>query len=695
VNPTTIQLLRNGESLVGDFEFLIDNSRVVFRPAFGLMPNTSYYIDISNQIFDVSQPSLPLAQGVSQSFTTADVVTQPFIEYLEPPAGSVGAIVQLVGEGFDPNPANEQVYFNGNDAVILQTGLTSVATKVPLGATPGPLYAIVNGQQSNDQYFYVIPATTAPCDEITANVGTGAHSEDVDILPDGGLAYVTNSGSNTVSVIDMNTATILTTIPVGETPLKIDINPAGTLAYVTNFHSHTVSVIDLSTNTVIHTIPVGVNPYGVVVTPDGSRVYVANYTSKDISIIDVDPNSGGFDMVVASVGTESQNRDIEIAPDGGLALVAGSGGVLILNTDPNDIDFNQVVARVNTESETNEIDIIPEGGLALATTIDGNIVMIDALPSSDAFGQVIAKVSTESEATDLAIGPEGMFVYITNVDYNTVSVYKLEYGGVSGSQGSYNLNLKLVLINTIDVKEAPHGLVVDAVAERVLVTHDVEKGSVTTINICCGPLVIGSAIGNLVTSIRNAIDAGILSKGNGNALLVKLDHVLARVSKDRIDEAIGQLNAFINQVITFVEDGTLPPQIGNEWIEAAKAIIQQLMVDQGKGYEFGMGNQLQDPGLPVDLRLRQNYPNPFSQSTRIDFEIPKYHEGISVPVLMRLYNTSGQVVKTLVSMDMEPGRYSIAWDATKDDGTRVADGIYLLEMRAGDERKVMNISVIK
>jgi YVTN family beta-propeller protein len=695
VNGATIRLLWNGEPLVGDFEFLLDNSRVVYRPAFDLMANTTYDIEISDQIFDVSQPSQHLAQGVFQSFTTADVVTQPFIEYLEPPAGSIGAIVQLVGEGFDPNPANEMVYFNGNDAVILQTGLTSIATKVPLGATPGPVYAIVNGQQSNDQYFYVIPATTAPCDEITANVNTGAHSEDVDILPDGGLAYVTNSGSNTVSVIDMNMAVIQQNIAVGETPLKIDINPAGTLAYVTNFHSHTVSVIDLSTNTVIHTIPVGVNPYGVVVTPDGSRVYVANYTSKDISIIDVDPNSGGFDMVVASVGTESQNRDIEIAPDGGLALVAGSGGVLILNTDPNDIDFNQVVARVNTESETNEIDIIPEGGLALATTIDGNIVMIDVLPSSDAFGQVIAKVNTESEATDLAIGPEGMFVYMTNVDYNTVSVYKLEYGGVSGSQGSYNLNLKLVLINTIDVKEAPHGLVVDAVAERVLITHDVEKGSVTTINICCGPLVIESAIGNLVTSIRNAIDAGILSKGNGNALLVKLDHVLARVSKDRINEAIGQLNAFINQVITFVEDGTLPPQIGSEWIEAAKAIIQQLMVDQGKGYEFGMGNQLQDPGLPVDLRLQQNYPNPFSQSTRIDFEIPKYHEGISVPVLMRLYNTSGQVVKTLVSMDMEPGRYSIAWDASKDDGTRVADGIYLLEMWAGDERKVMHVSVIK
>ena len=42
---------------------------------------------------------------------------------------------------------------------------------------------------------------------------------------------------------------------------------AQTRAYVANFGSDTVSVIDTATNTVVATIPVGLNPFGVAITP--------------------------------------------------------------------------------------------------------------------------------------------------------------------------------------------------------------------------------------------------------------------------------------------------------------------------------------------------------------------------------------------------------------------------------------------
>ena len=42
-------------------------------------------------------------------------------------------------------------------------------------------------------------------------------------------------------------------------------------AYVTNFCSNTIAVIDVDTNTVVTTIPVGLNPFGVTITPDGAR----------------------------------------------------------------------------------------------------------------------------------------------------------------------------------------------------------------------------------------------------------------------------------------------------------------------------------------------------------------------------------------------------------------------------------------
>ncbi|MEV6841793.1 hypothetical protein AB0N17_46790, partial [Streptomyces sp. NPDC051133] len=50
----------------------------------------------------------------------------------------------------------------------------------------------------------------------------------------------------------------------------------GTFAYVTNSISSTVSVIDTATNTVTATVPVGNFPNFVAVSQDGSHVYVTN-----------------------------------------------------------------------------------------------------------------------------------------------------------------------------------------------------------------------------------------------------------------------------------------------------------------------------------------------------------------------------------------------------------------------------------
>jgi YVTN family beta-propeller protein len=55
--------------------------------------------------------------------------------------------------------------------------------------------------------------------------------------------------------------------------------------------SNTVSVIDTTTNTVIDTVNVGTKPYGVAVTPDGTEVYVANDKENTVSVIDTDTNT--------------------------------------------------------------------------------------------------------------------------------------------------------------------------------------------------------------------------------------------------------------------------------------------------------------------------------------------------------------------------------------------------------------------
>lgn len=61
----------------------------------------------------------------------------------------------------------------------------------------------------------------------------------------------------------MATNTLIDTIPVALSPDQVTIIPDGTRAYVTNQGSNTVSVIDIATNTVITNVPVGFAPTGI------------------------------------------------------------------------------------------------------------------------------------------------------------------------------------------------------------------------------------------------------------------------------------------------------------------------------------------------------------------------------------------------------------------------------------------------
>ncbi|CLN36095.1 Conserved protein of uncharacterised function PE-PGRS family protein [Mycobacterium tuberculosis] len=102
----------------------------------------------------------------------------------------------------------------------------------------------------------------------------------------GGNIYVTNQGSNTVSVIDPVTNTVTGSITDGNGPSGVAVSPVTGLVFVTNFDSNTVSVIDPTTNTVTGSpITVGTAPTGVAVNPVTGEVYVTNFAGDTVSVI--------------------------------------------------------------------------------------------------------------------------------------------------------------------------------------------------------------------------------------------------------------------------------------------------------------------------------------------------------------------------------------------------------------------------
>ena len=82
--------------------------------------------------------------------------------------------------------------------------------------------------------------------------------------------------------------------------------------------------------------------------------------------------------------------------------------------------------------------------------------------------------------------------------------------------------------------------------------------------------------------------------------------------------------------------------------------------------------------IPDYFALHQNYPNPFNPSTQISFDVPQSAEHI----MLNVYNILGQNVSTLVNGVMNPGQYTMEWNATDEVGNPVASGIYFYELRS-------------
>jgi hypothetical protein len=101
------------------------------------------------------------------------------------------------------------------------------------------------------------------------------------------------------------------------------------------------------------------------------------------------------------------------------------------------------------------------------------------------------------------------------------------------------------------------------------------------------------------------------------------------------------------------------------------------MVDD---FTMNLGNQSNEqPITPViTTALNGNFPNPFNPNTTISYSVKG-----TQPVVVEIFNTKGQKVKTLVNETKAEGNHKIAWDGTDDNNVKVSSGVYFYKMNAG------------
>lgn len=232
-------------------------------------------------------------------------------------------------------------------------------------------------------------------------------------------AWVTNGGSNSVTVLDLVNMTTVATIPVGSDPTAVAVNPARNEVYVANTGSASVSVIDAVRNKVVATIPVHRAPSSIYVDGTGERAWVANAGSNNVSVLDL-----GKGREIAAVGAGESPDQARISPDGNTLIVANrrSGSVSV-------VDARRFTLRVAFSGCPAAADIVflPDSSRAFVACTGGHQVMTISLarPRSqipeERVDHLLALLDVGQTPVHLALKPDGGEIFVANFGGDTVS----------------------------------------------------------------------------------------------------------------------------------------------------------------------------------------------------------------------------------------------------------------------------------
>jgi YVTN family beta-propeller protein len=223
------------------------------------------------------------------------------------------------------------------------------------------------------------------------------------------FAYVAGSGFGTVSVIDVETNTVVATIslPTGSLPTHVAVAPDGTRVYVTSgSFPGTVFVIDTSTNKVLApAIVVGNGPSGIAVGPDGRLAYVANQFGSSVSVIDTTSNT-----VVATIQAGVQPTAVGLTPDGSRVYVADSvfGAVWVIDAATNTTVGNPIFVGGNPQ----DLVMNPDGSKMYVSNFNSQSVSVIDTVSN----MVLTTIAVGFFPLGMDTSPDGTRLYVVDND---------------------------------------------------------------------------------------------------------------------------------------------------------------------------------------------------------------------------------------------------------------------------------------
>ena len=245
---------------------------------------------------------------------------------------AVGSAVMSMPAGASVGPGRDAEQEHDDDAagslLVLLAGASDTigAVRIPIGRSPAHVVVSADGRRafttnSGDNSVIVVDLAAR---RVTDTVRVAAFPHGLRLSPDGRELYVACTNANSISVIDVPTLREVARVSVGRAPVQVGFTPDGGRVYVTLRDDNAVAVINARTRRVAATIPVGRSPIQLAATPDGRSVYVANQGTpaapdSTVSVIDVATNA-----VITTLRAGRGAHGVAVSADGTRVFIANT-----------------------------------------------------------------------------------------------------------------------------------------------------------------------------------------------------------------------------------------------------------------------------------------------------------------------------------------------------------------------------------
>jgi YVTN family beta-propeller protein len=308
----------------------------------------------------------------------------------------------------DPSSTPRTLDVTLSAADFASAGLFPIAVRNPAAAVQ---FAATN---------LAVQPTSAP--SVAATVAVGTSPSAVAVNQATGIAVIANRGSDSVSLLDLASNTVVNTValPAGASPTGVTVDHATNLAYVVNNGTSTISIVDLATASVTGTITgFPAAPISMGMNPNTKLGVVAMANSSFAAIVDLTANR----ILSAATITTGANPQVAVETRLNWALVTpGGSGVLSI------VDLGR--------RTTGAIAAAPAGAVR-----SGNIVTITTTANHNLIAGQPVFIDGVADASF-----NGIFT-ITSTPTATTFTYAQVGAGASSGDGTFAFTQALATVN--------------------------------------------------------------------------------------------------------------------------------------------------------------------------------------------------------------------------------------------------------